>query len=62
MDRSAIVILVCCIYFSMMIGAGIYAMSRNKKTSDFLVAGRKLNLLFTVATLSAVQLGIFIAQ
>jgi len=57
MDRAAIVILVCCIYFIIMISAGLFVMSRNKKASDFLVAGRKLNLPFTVATLTAVQIG-----
>jgi solute:Na+ symporter, SSS family len=57
MDRSAVVILVCCIYFIIMISAGLFVMSRNKKASDFLVAGRKLSLPFTVATLTAVQIG-----
>lgn len=51
------VIIVCCIYFAVLIIAGIYAMNRNKKASDFLVAGRKLNLPFTIATLTAVQIG-----
>jgi SSS family solute:Na+ symporter len=40
-----------------MIIAGIYVMGRNKKASDFLIAGRKLSLTFTVATLAAVQIG-----
>jgi SSS family solute:Na+ symporter len=40
-----------------MILIGIIVMTRNRKASDFLVAGRKLNLPFTVATLSAVQIG-----
>ena len=57
MEKSSIVILVCCAYFTIMILVGILVMTRNRKTSDFLVAGRKLNLLFTVATLSAVQIG-----
>ena len=57
MDGSTIVILVCRIYFTIMISAGLLVMSRNKKASDFLVAGRKLNLPFTVATLTAVQIG-----
>ena len=38
-------------YFAVMILIGIIVMSRNRKASHFLVAGRKLNLLFTVATL-----------
>jgi SSS family solute:Na+ symporter len=40
-----------------MIAAGLIVMSENKKASDFLVAGRKLTLPFTVATLTAVQIG-----
>ena len=31
--------------------------SKNKKTSDYLVAGQKLSLPVTVATLTAVQIG-----
>jgi solute:Na+ symporter, SSS family len=57
MEKSTVVLLVCCAYFAVMILVGILVMSRNRKASDFLVAGRKLNLLFTVATLSAVQIG-----
>ncbi len=57
MDKPAVVILVCCVYFIIMISAGLLVMSRNKKASDFLVAGRKLSLPFTVATLTAVQIG-----
>lgn len=40
-----------------LITAGIFVSSKNKKTSDFLLAGRKLNLPFSIATLSAVQIG-----
>jgi SSS family solute:Na+ symporter len=57
MEKSTVVLLVCCAYFAVMILVGLLVMSRNRKASDFLVAGRKLNLLFTVATLSAVQIG-----
>ncbi|WP_340111806.1 sodium:solute symporter family protein [Maribellus mangrovi] len=57
MDKSTTVIIICCIYFLVLIAVGIYSSVKNKKASDFLVAGRKLNLLFTVATLSAVQIG-----
>ena len=39
------------------ITAGIIMMSRNKKASDFLVAGRKLSLPLTIGTLTAVQIG-----
>lgn len=57
MDMTSTVLIICCIYFLVLVVAGIVISRRNKKTSDFLVAGRKLNLLFTVATLSAVQIG-----
>jgi len=57
MEKSTVVILVCCAYFGIMILIGIFVMARNRKASDFLVAGRKLSLPFTVATLSAVQIG-----
>ena len=57
MEKSTVVILVCCAYFAIMILVGILVMARNKKASDFLVAGRKLSLPFTVATLTAVQIG-----
>ena len=57
MDKSTIVLIVCCIYFLILIIAGILGSIRNRKTSDFLLAGRKLNLPFTIATLSAVQIG-----
>ncbi len=57
MEKSTTVIIICCIYFIVLIFAGIISSVRNKKASDYLVAGRKLNLLFTIATLSAVQIG-----
>ncbi|MFH0895990.1 MAG: sodium:solute symporter family protein, partial [Bacteroidota bacterium] len=57
MDKTTIVLIVCCIYFVILIVAGVYVSTRNKKTSDFLLAGRKLNLPFSIATLSAVQIG-----
>lgn len=52
-----IVLVVCFCYFIVLIVAGVIVSARNRKTSDFLLAGRKLNLPFTVATLSAVQIG-----
>ena len=57
MDKSSTVLLICSIYFVVLIITGIFSSIRNRKTSDYLVAGRRLNLLFTVATLSAVQIG-----
>ena len=57
MDKTTIVLIVCCLYFVILIIAGVYVSAKNKKTSDFLLAGRKLNLPFSIATLSAVQIG-----
>lgn len=58
MSGNQIVIVVCVIYLLAMVGTGIYARSRNKKTSDYLVAGRKLNSVMTAITLAAVQIGV----
>jgi len=57
MNDNAIVLLVCFIYFFIIIVAGVIMMSRNKKASDYLVAGRKLSLPLTIGTLTAVQIG-----
>ena len=57
MDKKAIVLIICFFYFAVLIIAGVFVSVRNKKTSDFLLAGRKLNLPFSIATLSAVQIG-----
>nr|WP_321354777.1 sodium:solute symporter family protein [uncultured Draconibacterium sp.] len=57
MSDKTIVLLVCFAYFFIIIIAGIIMMSRNKKASDFLVAGRKLSLPLTIGTLTAVQIG-----
>jgi solute:Na+ symporter, SSS family len=57
MDKTPIVLIICFIYFLILIIAGVYTSAKNKKTSDYLLAGRRLNLPMTVATLSAVQIG-----
>jgi SSS family solute:Na+ symporter len=57
MDKTTIILTVCCLYFLVLIIAGVYVSAKNRKTSDFLLAGRKLNLPFSIATLSAVQIG-----
>jgi SSS family solute:Na+ symporter len=57
MDMTSTILTICSIYFAILIIAGTIISRRNRKTSDYLVAGRKLNLLFTIATLSAVQIG-----
>ena len=57
MEKSTTVLIVCGIYFVAMILIGFYVQKRNKKASDFLIAGRKVNLPMTIATLAAVQIG-----
>ncbi len=44
-------------YLGLSLLVGVFLSRRVKKTSDFLIAGRKLGLLLTTATLSAVQIG-----
>ncbi len=58
MDNNMIVITVCIIYFVMMVLIGVIAARRNRATSDYLVAGRKLNVTMTAITLAAVQIGV----
>jgi solute:Na+ symporter, SSS family len=57
MDKTPIVLIICFLYFLILIIAGVYSSAKNKKTSDYLLAGRRLNLPMTIATLSAVQIG-----
>ena len=58
MEGNTIVIGVCMIYFIAMVAIGIFAARRNRKTTDYLVAGRKLNITMTAVTLAAVQIGV----
>lgn len=58
MSNNQIIILVCAVYFLTMIATGVYAAKRNKKASDYLVAGRGLNTVMTAVTLAAVQIGV----
>ncbi len=51
------IITIVILYLSAMVAIGVYLRKRVQRTSDFLVAGRKLGLLLTTATLAAVQLG-----
>lgn len=44
-------------YMLAMLGIGFYLRGRIQSTSDFLLAGRKLGLVLTTATLAAVQIG-----
>ena len=52
MEKEKIVVVVCVIYFAAMILIGIIAARRNKATSDYLVAGRRLNVTMTAITLA----------
>jgi SSS family solute:Na+ symporter len=45
------------IYLLITVGISFYLGKRVKTTTDFLIAGRKLGLLLTTATLAAIQLG-----
>jgi len=45
------------LYFALMLTLGAVLSKRNKSASDFLVAGRKLGLVLTTATLAGVQIG-----
>lgn len=58
MENNTIVVTVCIIYFVAMVLIGVIAARRNKATSDYLVAGRKLNVTMTAITLAAVQIGV----
>lgn len=58
MEKNTIVVIVSVLYFLAMIGIGIFAAKKNKKTSDYLVAGRGLNVTMTAITLAAVQIGV----
>ncbi len=52
-----LVLTIVILYFVVLIEVGVYFSKRIKVASDFLVAGRKIGLLLTTATLAAVQLG-----
>ena len=56
MGENTVIVTICVAYFLVMIGTGIYASRKNKKASDFLVAGRRLNTPMTAITLAAVQI------
>ncbi len=58
MGQNTVIVLFCVLYFLLMIGVGIYAAARNRKTSDYLVAGRNLNVPMTALTMAAVQIGV----
>ena len=57
MPDETILGLVVVVYLSALIALGVFMSKRVALASDFLVAGRKLGLPLTTATLAAVQLG-----
>ena len=57
MPENTTLALVVILYLSALIGLGVFMSRRVTSASDFLVAGRKLGLPLTTATLAAVQLG-----
>lgn len=58
MENNTTVMIVCLIYFVAMVILGAVSSRRNKAASDYLVAGRKLNVAMTAVTLAAVQIGV----
>jgi SSS family solute:Na+ symporter len=44
-------------FFVLVLGVGAYVSRRADKASDFLIAGRNVNLILTTATLAAMQIG-----
>ena len=57
MPDDTILALTVIAYLSVLIALGVYMSRRVSLASDFLVAGRRLGLALTTATLAAVQLG-----
>ncbi len=57
MPEDTLLALVVLGYLLMLVALGVYMSRRVKVASDFFVAGRKLGLALTTATLAAVQLG-----
>ena len=57
MPEDSVLAIVVITYLLMLIGVGVYMSKRVAVASDFLVAGRKLGLALTTATLAALQLG-----
>ena len=50
-------IAVVIIFFVLVLTIGAYVSKRGQKASDFLIAGRNVNLALTTATLAAIQIG-----
>ena len=58
MENNQTVIVVCLVYFLAMVLIGIISSRRNRAASDYLVAGRRLDVTMTAVTLAAVQIGV----
>jgi len=52
-----VLIAVVVVFFALILAVGAYVSKRARKASDFLIAGRNVNLLLTTATLAAMQIG-----
>ncbi|MFC1640102.1 sodium:solute symporter family protein, partial [Gemmatimonadota bacterium] len=57
MPEDAVLAIVVISYLVILVGLGVFMSRRVSVASDFLVAGRKLGLALTTATLAALQLG-----
>lgn len=53
MGENSVVVAICIVYFAAMVLIGIIAARKNKKTTDYLVAGRNLNITMTAITLGS---------
>lgn len=50
-------IAVVIVFFTLILAVGAYVSKRARKASDFLIAGRNVNLLLTTTTMAAIQIG-----
>ena len=57
MGSNSYFVLLVCIYIAVMLFIGIFSSKKLKKIEDFLIAGKKLNLPLTAATLMATWTG-----
>lgn len=58
LDASAVMLIAVVVaFFALILTVGIIVSKRARKASDFLIAGRNVNLLLTTATLAAMQIG-----
>ena len=57
MDQQTIVLIGVGVYLALMLVVGLLAAGRTQDTTDFMVAGRKLNLPMSTATIMATWIG-----